>query len=86
MVDALVADFGTAGAAREYDYSGKTDPQIVRDLLRGAGISDERIDAGMAAVLEDYRRRLARPPSARARPRQARGRSGGAMPWPRTPA
>ena len=72
MVDALVAGFGTAGAAFEYDYSGKTDPQIVRDLLRGAGISDERIDVGMNAVLEDYRRRL----DARLRPEHVRAKPG----------
>jgi phosphoglycolate phosphatase len=72
MVDALVAGFGTAGGAFAYDYSGKTDPQIVRDLLRGAGISDERIDAGMTAVLEDYRRRL----DARLRPEHVRAKPG----------
>ena len=71
MVDALVAGFGTAGAADDYDYSGKTDPQIVRDLLRGAGIPDERIDAGMTAVLADYESRLGallRPEHVRAKP------------------
>jgi phosphoglycolate phosphatase-like HAD superfamily hydrolase len=72
MVDALVAEFGTAGGAFEYDYSGKTDPQIVRDLLRGAGISDQRIDAGMTAVLEDYRQRL----DARLRPEHVRAKPG----------
>lgn len=72
MVEALVAGFGTAGAANEYDYSGKTDPQIVRDLLRGAGISDQRIDAGMTAALEDYRRRL----DARLRPEHVRAKPG----------
>ena len=28
--------FGTVGDAASYDYSGKTDPQIVRELMRGA--------------------------------------------------
>jgi len=58
MVDALIEGFGTAGAAHEYDYSGKTDPQIVRELMRGSGIPDAQIDAAMGAVLADYRARL----------------------------
>jgi phosphoglycolate phosphatase len=72
MVDALVHGFGTAGAAHEYDYSGKTDPQIVRDLMRGAGISDARIDAGMSDVLADYRSRL----DARLQPEHVRAKPG----------
>jgi phosphoglycolate phosphatase-like HAD superfamily hydrolase len=71
MGEALLAAFGTAGAADEYDYSGKTDPQIVRDLLRGAGIPDAPIDASMIAVLADYRARLEaslRPEHVRAKP------------------
>jgi len=71
MADALIAGFGTAGAAEAYDYSGKTDPQIVRDLMRGAGISDEQVDARMPAVLADYQGRLdtrLRPEHVRAKP------------------
>ena len=71
MVEALEATFGTAGAAHEYDYSGKTDPQIVRDLMRGAGLSNGQIDAGMGAMLADYRVRLdacLRPEHVRAKP------------------
>jgi phosphoglycolate phosphatase len=71
MVEALEGAFGTAGAAHEYDYSGKTDPQIVRDLMRGAGIAEERIDAGLGAVLAAYRARLEvclRPEHVRAKP------------------
>jgi phosphoglycolate phosphatase-like HAD superfamily hydrolase len=72
MADALVAVFGTTGPADQYDYSGKTDPQIVRDLMRGAGIADERIDAGMSAVLADYRSRL----DARLRPEHVQAKPG----------
>jgi phosphoglycolate phosphatase len=72
MVDALVAAYGTSGAADEYDYSGKTDPQIVRELMRGAGISEPEIDAGMSAVLADYRCRL----DARLRPEHVRAKPG----------
>jgi len=55
MLDALRAVFGTAGDWRAYDYGGKTDPQIVRDLMRGAGFSDEAIDGRMGATLDTYR-------------------------------
>jgi len=71
MRDALVAAFGTAGPADEYDYSGKTDPQIVRDLMRAAGFSDAAIDGRMTAVLADYRARFdrgLRPEHVRAKP------------------
>jgi phosphoglycolate phosphatase-like HAD superfamily hydrolase len=72
MADALVDAFGTAGAADAYDYSGKTDPQIVRDLMRGAGVRDAEIDARMSAVLADYRSRL----DARLRPEHVRAKPG----------
>jgi phosphoglycolate phosphatase-like HAD superfamily hydrolase len=68
---ALVETFGTAGPAAGYDYSGKTDPQIVRELMRGAGLDDPAIEEGRPLALERYRRRLAeslRPEDVRAKP------------------
>ena len=56
---ALVETFGTAGPAAGYDYSGKTDPQIVRELMRGAGLEDGAIEALRPLALERYARRLA---------------------------
>ena len=53
MESALSAIFGTAGAA-SYRYDGKTDRQIVRELMREAGFADDEIDARMAAVLALY--------------------------------
>ena len=50
--------FGTEGAAEGYDYSGKTDPQIVRELMRGAGFPDAEIEARLGLTLERYRERL----------------------------
>ena len=50
--------FGTEGAAAGYDYSGKTDPQIVRELMRGAGFAEAEIDLRLPATLERYRERL----------------------------
>ena len=53
MEGALRSVFGTAGSP-EYRYDGKTDRQIVRELMRGEGHDDVTIDARMPAVLEAY--------------------------------
>jgi phosphoglycolate phosphatase-like HAD superfamily hydrolase len=53
MEAALVETFGTGGSP-EYRYDGKTDRQIVRDLMRGADFPDAVIDACMPQVLDLY--------------------------------
>jgi phosphoglycolate phosphatase-like HAD superfamily hydrolase len=53
MQRALTGTFGSSGSA-EYRYDGKTDRQIVRDLMRMAGHDDAVIDARMAALLDEY--------------------------------
>jgi phosphoglycolate phosphatase len=53
MEAALLGTFGTKGSPA-YRYDGKTDRQIVRDLMRGAGFEDAVIDARMANVLGAY--------------------------------
>jgi phosphoglycolate phosphatase len=62
---ALLDSYGTAGPIDDHAFDGKTDPQIVRELLRLAGLSDARIDAGHAAFwpryLANLRQELARP-------------------------
>lgn len=50
---ALREVFGTTGPAN-YFFDGKTDPQIVRELMRLAGHGDERIDTEMEALLDRY--------------------------------
>jgi phosphoglycolate phosphatase-like HAD superfamily hydrolase len=64
MEAALTGVFGTSGAPG-YRYDGKTDRQIVRDLMRGAGFDDAEIDARMPRVIEAYveglRREIAAP-------------------------
>ncbi len=50
--------FGTAGPIDSHDFSGKTDPQIARELLRAAGFGDERIDAGFDPLWLEYLREL----------------------------
>ena len=53
MTEALTHVFGSAGPT-EYRYDGKTDPQIVRDLMRLAGRTDAEIDASMAPLTARY--------------------------------
>jgi len=59
---ALQATYGTPGAVDVYDFRGKTDPRIVWDLTRGAGLDDAAItrglDAFFAAYLEELRRAI----------------------------
>ncbi len=57
MEGALVAVFGSTGHT-EYRYDGKTDRQIVRELMRGEGWSDAEIDARLPALVEHYLARL----------------------------
>jgi len=57
--EALLEVFGTTGDATHFDYSGKTDPQIVRELMEGAGFTNEEIERRRPRALESYRQRLA---------------------------
>jgi phosphoglycolate phosphatase len=54
---ALTEVFGSTGPA-DYRFDGKTDPQIVRDLMRFVGHADGHIDARMQAVFDCYVQRL----------------------------
>ncbi|MEO7368090.1 MAG: HAD family hydrolase [Gemmatimonadaceae bacterium] len=53
MERALIRVFGSPGS-NEYHYDGKTDRQIVRDLMRLDGLTDELIDARMDELLHEY--------------------------------
>ena len=57
---ALVEHFGTEGAAASDDFSGKTDPQIVYDLMRGAGFEDDHIELRIADFFAHYLEELER--------------------------
>lgn len=50
--------FGFAADFSEYDFSGKTDPQIIFELMTAAGASDEDACAGLDLMRENYLRRL----------------------------
>lgn len=55
---ALEEVFGTAGAVDRFDFAGKTDPLIVRQLMCGAGVEDDRVRRGLPAVRRALKRRL----------------------------
>jgi phosphoglycolate phosphatase len=59
---ALETVYGTTGPIESWEFSGKTDPQIARELLRAAGLEDARIDEGLpglwAAYLVELERRM----------------------------
>jgi phosphoglycolate phosphatase len=50
----LIDVYGEAGPIATWRFDGKTDPQIARELLSAAGLSDERIDAGLPALWDAY--------------------------------
>jgi len=53
MQRALGLIFGSPGNPA-YRYDGKTDKQIVRDVMRLEGHSDEHIDSRMEKLIETY--------------------------------
>jgi phosphoglycolate phosphatase len=57
---ALAEVFGYDGELSRYDFSGRTDPQIARMVLRDAGVSDEEIASRSPQLWERYLEGLAR--------------------------
>jgi len=55
---AMLEVYGTAGPIETHPFDGKTDPQIVRELLRLDGFDDAAIDAGMPSLWQVYLREL----------------------------
>ncbi|MGE0639669.1 MAG: HAD family hydrolase [Thermoanaerobaculia bacterium] len=60
FAEALVEVFGETGDIDGYDFSGKTDPQIVVELLAGAGHAREAVLDGVPRVRDAYLDRLER--------------------------
>ncbi|HET7630906.1 MAG TPA: HAD family hydrolase [Gemmatimonadaceae bacterium] len=50
---ALVEVYGVAGPD-DHRFDGKTDPQIVHELMALAGIAPQRVEAGLQVVFERY--------------------------------
>lgn len=55
---AMVETYGTVGDVAGVSFAGKTDPQIARELLAGAGFDRASIDAGLPDLWERYVRHL----------------------------
>ena len=55
---AMKTVFGTAGPIDGHDFSGKTDPQIARELLTEAGFPGAEIDKGLEPLWVEYLREL----------------------------
>src|SRR5213592_4624817 len=51
---ALLDEMGTAGPIEQYRFDGKTDPQIVRELMTLAGHPDAEAEDRIAAVCRRY--------------------------------
>ncbi|MFN2432891.1 MAG: haloacid dehalogenase-like hydrolase [Gemmatimonadota bacterium] len=58
LEEALRAVYGTPGPVTSHDFSGKTDPQIVRELLALAARPAAEVEAGLHRALEHYVSRL----------------------------
>ena len=54
LARALLATFGTPGPVETYRYSGKTDPQIVHELMAGAGLPREAVTPRLGEVFATY--------------------------------
>ncbi len=52
--EALLAEMGTAGPIETYRFDGKTDPQIVRELMTAAGHPHATSERHIAAVCDRY--------------------------------
>jgi phosphoglycolate phosphatase len=59
LEEALVAVYGIPGPTAIHDFSGKTDPQIVLELLELAGFARPEIESRLAQALGAYVSRLA---------------------------
>ena len=58
--DALEAVYGYDGDLSRYDFSGRTDPQIARMVLRDHGLTADAIDVHLPRLWEVYLEGLAR--------------------------
>jgi len=54
LARALNTTFGTPGPVATYRYSGKTDPQIVHELMAGAGLPRAAVASRLSEVFATY--------------------------------
>ena len=60
FMEAMAAVFDTDTFVDGTDFSGKTDPQIAREILKKGGLGDEEIDAGLSTLWPRYLAELER--------------------------
>ena len=58
LEDVFVSRYGVADTFRGVDPGGKTDPRIIREMARNAGVAPERIERDMASLRAEYLDRL----------------------------
>ena len=58
LTRAFEAVYGTAGPVQGYDFRGKTDPQIVFDLMTAGGIPEAVVQARLGETFDTYVRHL----------------------------
>lgn len=71
LVDALGEVYGLRGPLPDYDFSGKTDPQIAKDVMLLSGMPEAAVLQELPRCLEVYRGHLLgrlQPPDVRAKP------------------
>jgi phosphoglycolate phosphatase len=56
---AMIEVYGETGPIDTYEFHGRTDPQIARELLRAVDFSDEAIDRRLPELWDVYLRELA---------------------------
>jgi phosphoglycolate phosphatase len=54
LARAMAATFGTPGPVETYRYSGKTDPQIVHELMAAVGLKRSEVAPRLGEVFERY--------------------------------
>src|SRR6185295_14511078 len=59
FASALVEVYGTTGDVDGYDFAGRTDPQIVLDLMTAAGVSETEAREKLPRMRDLYTERLA---------------------------
>lgn len=58
LTGAMAAVYGILPVYDDYDTRGKTDPRIVFDVMRAAGVPDDVIHARLSSCFETYARHL----------------------------
>jgi phosphoglycolate phosphatase-like HAD superfamily hydrolase len=56
--DAIYEATGHRVDGSSYKAGGKTDPQIIHELMKGSGLGDEEVDAAIPAIRDGYLRRI----------------------------